>query len=56
MRIKKIENKINLEDNVVAENSYKCHHDCIEYYYAGRTAYKGCKQKHKVTARTSTHL
>lgn len=54
--IKKIENKINLEDNVVAENSYKCHHDCIEYYYAGRTASKGCKQKHKVTARTSTHL
>lgn len=47
MRIKKIENKINLEDNVVAENSYKCHHDCIEYYYAGRTASKGCKQKHK---------
>ena len=56
MRIKKIENKINLEDNVVAENSYKCHHDCIEYYYAGRTASKGCNQKHKVTARTSTHL
>ena len=29
MRIKKIENKINLEDNVVAENSYKCHQELI---------------------------
>ncbi|PXV93386.1 hypothetical protein C8E03_102154 [Lachnotalea glycerini] len=54
MQIKKIENKINLDENVIAENEFKCNHDCVEYYYSGSTAKDGCSQKYKVTAKTVT--
>jgi hypothetical protein len=54
MKIKKIENKINLDMNVTAENDYECHHDCIVYYYSGNTSSSGCKEKSKLTSSTTT--
>ncbi|WP_155832372.1 hypothetical protein [Butyrivibrio sp. MC2013] len=54
MKIKKVTNKIKLDRNVKAEDAYKCNHDCIEYYYSGNTAKDGCRQRHKVTAKTAT--
>lgn len=53
MKIKKITQKVDLNDNVKAENAYECAHDCIVYYYVGKTAKKGCRQKHKVNAQTT---
>lgn len=56
MEIKKISEKVNLkEQNIKAEfDEYKCNHDCIEYYYSGATAAKGCKRKNKTTPKTTS--
>ena len=54
MKVKKIVNKVNLDRNVIAENEYECHHDCIKYYFVGDTAAKGCRERSKLTSSTTT--
>ena len=58
MKVKKIFSKINLDQNVKAEDPYKCNHDCIEYSYTGSVAAEGCAQSCEITSKTVsyTHL
>ena len=52
MEIKKVTDKVELNDqNVKAEwDEYKCNHDCVEYYYVGSTAKRGCRRGSKISA------
>ena len=56
MKVKKIFSKINLDQNVKAEDPYKCNHDCIEYSYTGSVAAEGCAQSCEITSKMTTKL
>ena len=54
MKVKKIFININLEQNLKAEDPYKCNHDCIEYSYTGSVAAEGCAQSCEITSKMTT--
>ncbi len=56
MKVKKIFSKIKLDQNVKAEDAYKCNHDCIEYYYSGSNAANGCVQKSEITSKITVRF
>jgi hypothetical protein len=54
MKVQKITEKTKLgEENVKAERSYKCLHDCVDYEYTGSTSTKNCRRNAIISAKNT---